>query len=75
MSVGPHYLKTAAFTITFADAYRLETNGIQPGVREDILRNSLNLEPALILALTKIRPRIEVRSVISSTGQNCINNW
>jgi hypothetical protein len=41
----------------------------------------LNLEPALILALTKIRPRIEVlagmpetSSVISLTGQNHINN-
>jgi hypothetical protein len=29
-------------------------------VRENILRNRLNLEPALILVLTKIRPRIEV---------------
>jgi hypothetical protein len=30
------------------------------GVREDILRNRLNLERALVLALTKIRPRNEV---------------
>jgi hypothetical protein len=41
--------------------------GFQPGVREHILqpietkhRDRLNLEPALILALTKVRPRIEL---------------
>jgi hypothetical protein len=34
--------------------------GLQRGVCENILRNRLNLEPALILALTKILPRIEV---------------
>jgi hypothetical protein len=52
----------------------LYTSGIQPGVREDILgdtrkqlisiktkyRNHLNLEAALILAITKIRPLNEV---------------
>jgi hypothetical protein len=32
---------------------------IPPAVRENIERNRLNLEPALILALKKIRPRIE----------------
>jgi hypothetical protein len=31
-----------------------------PGVRENILRNRLDIEPALILTLTKIRPRTEV---------------
>jgi hypothetical protein len=31
-----------------------------PGACENILRNHFNLEPALILALTKIRPRIEM---------------
>jgi hypothetical protein len=45
-----------------------------------INRNRLNPEPALILALTKIRPRIEVlacqkQADISLTGQNHINNW
>jgi hypothetical protein len=41
-------------------------SGLEPGVLvplgvcENILRNSLNLEPALILTLTKILPRIEV---------------
>jgi hypothetical protein len=33
---------------------------VPPWVREDILRNRLNLEPARIFSLTKIRPRIEV---------------
>jgi hypothetical protein len=33
---------------------------VPPWVRENILRNRLNLEPVLILALTKIRPRAEV---------------
>jgi hypothetical protein len=36
------------------------TSGLQPGAREIILRNRLNLEPALILTFTKIRPRAEV---------------
>jgi hypothetical protein len=34
-------------------------SSLQPGAHEDVL-NLLNLEPALILALTKIRSRIEV---------------
>jgi hypothetical protein len=35
-------------------------SALQNGIRENTLRSRLNLEPALILALTKIRPRIEV---------------
>jgi hypothetical protein len=63
---GRVYLRNVVSTV--------HTNDLQPGVRQDILegtrkhltsiktkhRNRLNLEPALILALTKIRPRIEV---------------
>jgi hypothetical protein len=43
-------------------------------------RNRLNLEPALVLALTKIRPRTEVlagqknNSIASLRVQNHINN-
>jgi hypothetical protein len=59
--------------VTYA-AVSIQTSGLQPVVRNNILmgmqklllsiktkhRNRLNLEPALILALTKICPRIEV---------------
>jgi hypothetical protein len=38
----------------------IQATGLQPGAREHILRNRLSLEPALILALTNIRPRAEV---------------
>jgi hypothetical protein len=40
-------------------------------------RNRLNLELALLLALTKIRPRIEVlaRQKQAQSAQNHINNW
>jgi hypothetical protein len=54
-SVNPRWT-----AVRLADVLGLQNSGLQPGVRENILRNSLNLEPALILALTKIHPRIEV---------------
>jgi hypothetical protein len=51
----------------------LYSSGLQPGGCENILRNHSNTEAALIPALMKIRPRIEVlacqtrRPVISLT--------
>lgn len=45
----------------------IQSSGLQPGVHydmlgvcENILRNSLNVEPAIILTFTKSCPRIEV---------------
>jgi hypothetical protein len=40
--------------------FNLGYGKISQGLRMNILRNRLNLEPLLILALTKIRPRTEV---------------
>jgi hypothetical protein len=51
-------LVTAFTSVPFA--LSSEIGPLKSGVREDILWNRSNLEPVLILALTKIRPRTEV---------------
>jgi hypothetical protein len=55
-------LKPLQFTYTCCvwQWYLIWGTGIHLKVHENVLRNHLNLEPAVIFAFMKIRPRIEV---------------